>query len=80
MVFLYPPREGKDEKGPINSMRWEAMRKGLEDYEYLTLLDKLIREKEGKLSREVIDRAKQTLRRVDEIVYHLPNIPADGCV
>ena len=36
-MLLYPPR-GAYEKGPINSIRWELLREGMEDYEYLALL------------------------------------------
>ncbi len=42
--FLYPPNRepGKDRKkylsGPIDSIRWEILREGIEDYEYLVLL------------------------------------------
>jgi hypothetical protein len=72
IVFIYPPREGKEEVGPINSIRWEAMRKGIEDYEYLNLLSNLIKEKEGKVSYDLILNGKKALNRVDELVYHLP--------
>ncbi|MFQ6093228.1 MAG: glycoside hydrolase domain-containing protein [bacterium] len=35
--FLYPEREGD---GPfVNSMRWESFRDGMEDFDYLTLLE-----------------------------------------
>ncbi len=39
-VLLYPPRT-PDERGPIDSIRWELFREGLEDYEYLALADEL---------------------------------------
>jgi hypothetical protein len=44
--FLYPPNRdpGKDRTkfltGPVNSVRWELLREGLEDYEYFKLLEK----------------------------------------
>jgi Glycoside hydrolase 123, catalytic domain len=43
--FLYPPRRNPntanqpDLNGPINSIRWEALRDGMEDYEYFWLLN-----------------------------------------
>ncbi|MBM4037092.1 MAG: DUF4091 domain-containing protein [Planctomycetes bacterium] len=46
--FLYPPnRDVKADKakhleGPINSIRWEMLREGIEDYELFALLDTLI--------------------------------------
>jgi hypothetical protein len=46
--FLYPPRgamPGEAEsilEGPVNSMRWENLRDGIEDYEYLWLLQQAL--------------------------------------
>jgi hypothetical protein len=48
--FLYPPnRKGSRDKhkylsGPVNSVRWEILREGIEDYEYYWLLEKAVRE------------------------------------
>lgn len=44
-VLLYPPRT-PDEQGPIDSIRWELFREGLEDYEYLALADDLAQQLE----------------------------------
>ncbi len=46
--LLYPPLEcfKADKpviKGPVESIRWEMIRDGIEDYEYLTILSNLIR-------------------------------------
>jgi len=47
--FLYPPNKdpNRDKKkyltGPINSVRWEILREGVEDYEYLWLLEKAVK-------------------------------------
>jgi len=52
--FLYPPNRdpGKDKTkylcGPVNSVRWEIMREGIEDYEYFVLLEKAVKANEGK--------------------------------
>ncbi|HNR99124.1 MAG TPA: DUF4091 domain-containing protein [Planctomycetota bacterium] len=42
--FIYPPREieGPTLSGPVDSIRWEMLRDGLEDYEYLALLARRI--------------------------------------
>ena len=46
--FLYPPnrRPGEDKTkyltGPVNSIRWEILREGIEDYEYFKLLEKAV--------------------------------------
>ena len=48
--FLYPPNRnpGKDKTkylcGPVNSVRWEILREGIEDYEYFVMLDRLVKE------------------------------------
>ncbi len=47
--FLYPPNRnpGKDKVkylcGPVNSVRWEILREGVEDYEYFVLLEQAIK-------------------------------------
>ena len=52
--FLYPPNRdpGKDKTkylcGPIDSVRWEILREGIEDYEYFVMLDRLVKEARAK--------------------------------
>ena len=47
--FIYPPnRDVVNDKtkylcGPVNSVRWEILREGVEDYEYFVLLEKLVK-------------------------------------
>jgi hypothetical protein len=46
--FLYPPNRdpGRDKTkylcGPVDSVRWEILREGIEDYEYFVLLGKAV--------------------------------------
>lgn len=47
--FIYPPVEAADAKtdgplvaGPVDSIRWEMLRDGIEDYEYLAILRRLL--------------------------------------
>ncbi len=54
--FLYPPLAAADAKpasavldGPVDSVRLEMLRDGLEDYEYFVLLKRLLDEKGSKL-------------------------------
>ena len=64
--FLYPPnrRPGKDKtkylSGPVDSVRWEILREGLEDYEYFVLLERAVREAKGapKLRAAAAEAAK----------------------
>jgi hypothetical protein len=54
--FVYPPVEAADGRperpiveGPVDSIRWEMLRDGIEDYEYFAILKRLIRTKGDKL-------------------------------
>lgn len=48
--FLYPPNRDPDRDrakyicGPVNSIRWEILREGVEDYEYFRMLEKAVQE------------------------------------
>jgi hypothetical protein len=52
--FLYPPNRdpGTDKTkylcGPVDSVRWEILREGIEDYEYFVLLRKAVESAKGK--------------------------------
>jgi hypothetical protein len=54
--FIYPPEAAADAHpsapvldGPVDSIRWEMLRDGIEDYEYLGILKKLIESNKDKL-------------------------------
>jgi hypothetical protein len=54
--FVYPPVEAADGnpgrpilEGPVDSIRWEMLRDGIEDYEYMVLLKQLLAAKGDKL-------------------------------
>ena len=56
--FIYPPVAAADAQpsgpvleGPVDSFRWEMLRDGIEDYEYLVILKKLLEAKRNKLTR-----------------------------
>ena len=68
-VLLYPPRT-PDERGPIDSIRWELFREGLEDYEYIALADELARRLEeagdveaARVGREAVEHALSLVER-----------------
>jgi len=73
--FLYPPnRNPKTDKakhltGPINSIRWEMLRDGVEDYELFALLDHLTAaaKKAGKAA-EVLPEAERLAFVPDEVI------------
>ena len=48
--IIYPGKQG-----PLDSLRWEALRDGIEDYEYLWLLTEGYREAKRKLGRAAAD-------------------------
>jgi hypothetical protein len=56
--FLYPPNRdpGRDRTkyltGPVNSIRWEILREGIEDYEYFTLLERAVRAAKARAAAE----------------------------
>lgn len=67
-VLLYPNQDGSG--SPVNSIRWEIFREGLEDYEYLWLLKQNIKRALAYLKKNevFIDFAEY---RVKEIVNEL---------
>jgi len=55
--FIYPPEAAADAHpsgpvldGPVDSIRWEMLRDGIEDYEYLAILKRLLEANKGKLT------------------------------
>ncbi|MCU0916607.1 MAG: DUF4091 domain-containing protein, partial [Planctomycetes bacterium] len=55
--FVYPPVEAADGNpgrpvvaGPVDSIRWEMLRDGIEDYEYFVILQQLLAAHAGRLS------------------------------
>ncbi len=68
--FLYPPnRKGPADRttiydcGPVNSLRWEILREGIEDFEYLWQLRHAVRKlrKAGKSGPDIDAAAKLTV-------------------
>ena len=82
--FLYPPkRDYVNDKtpcldGPVNSIRWENLRDGMEDYEYFWLLDQAVRkaEKAG-THRELLAEARGLLKVPEEISKDLTHFTTD---
>jgi hypothetical protein len=57
--FIYPPQAAADAHpaepvldGPVESIRWEMLRDGIEDYEYLSILSNLLKDKKDKLTAQ----------------------------
>lgn len=73
--FLYPPnRDPANDKrkyfdGPINSLRWELLREGIEDYEYVTLLDAAIAAaRQRGAPPKLIQQAEQLAQLPDAVI------------
>ena len=66
--------------GPVNSIRWETLRDGIEDYDYLTLLAGRARELKRRGGHDaLVDRAATALDLTD-IMTNLANFPRDHAV
>jgi len=69
--FLYPPLSVFNSniqclEDPVNSIRWELLREGLEDYEYLWLLRSLIKKKKGSTKKSALLKQAEALLQVPE--------------
>ena len=66
--FIYPPEAAASAQqeetildGPVDSIRWEMLRDGLEDYEYFALLKKLLNEKSHCLDADLQRQCRKLL-------------------
>ena len=82
--FLYPPRRAasidKDPclDAPINSIRWENLRDGMEDYEYFWLLQQAVtRELVWHGDTELLKQAREVLKVPPEVSVDLTHFTAD---
>ncbi|MCX7992593.1 MAG: DUF4091 domain-containing protein, partial [Fimbriimonadales bacterium] len=82
--LFYPPRRDPNaENGvviadPIPSMRWECLRDGAEDYEYFVILERLVREAEGKrMDAKLLQQARALLLVPDAAVKSMTEFTFD---
>ena len=82
--FVYPPEEAANAhplrpvmEGPVDSIRWEMLRDGIEDYEYMALLDRLLKERGPKLSERKTRQMKHLLKVPQEISEDLTHFTKD---
>ncbi|MBN2130768.1 MAG: DUF4091 domain-containing protein [Sedimentisphaerales bacterium] len=68
--FIYPPLAAADGRpdrpvleGPVDSIRWEMLRDGIEDYEYMVMLQRLLKSKAAGLS----DAERKKYQRLLEV-------------
>jgi len=84
--FLYPPlgaampgRSGSDRviAPPVSSIRWEMLREGVEDYEYLVLLRQLIQRRRVQLPPDELRRCEALLEVPAEITADMTTFTTD---
>ena len=81
--FIYPPRRdyANDSSacldGPVNSIRWENLRDGMEDYEYFWLLEQEVKRVEAKGATDLTRQARGLLEIPQEISRDLTQFTTD---
>lgn len=82
--FLYPPEAAADANpqapvldGPVDSIRFEMLRDGIEDYEYLAILKRLLDEKRATLPQGKLRKFESLLAVPKSISVSLRNFNKD---
>ena len=84
--FLYPPlaaavpgRSGSEPviAPPVSSIRWEMLREGVEDYEYLVLLRQMIERRRAELAPAEIRRLEALLNVPESITADMTTFTTD---
>jgi hypothetical protein len=82
--FIYPPEAAADARptgpvldGPVDSIRWEMLRDGIEDYEYMVLLEKLLIVNEDVLDERQLLRYATLLDVPKEITSDMTTFTKD---
>jgi|GEM_PF-232423 len=83
--FLYPPLSVFDRDAgdgpvvapPVSSIRWEMLREGIEDFEYLWLLRELIAKRRGALPAEELKRYESLLEVPESITRDMTTFATD---
>jgi hypothetical protein len=83
--FIYPPLAAADAKGevpvldgPVDSIRWEQLRDGIEDYEYLCILRRRLAEHKSALAADAYQKYAQLLIVPESITRSLTEFARDG--
>jgi len=82
--FIYPPEAAADAHpagpvldGPVDSIRWEMLRDGIEDYEYLVMLRDLLKAKKAGLSADQYEELAALLEVPESITKDMTNFTKD---
>jgi len=83
--FIYPPLAATGTRpdqpvldGPVDSIRWEQLRDGIEDYEYLCILRRLLAERRPTLPAAAYQRLSRLLEVPENITRGMTGFAADG--
>lgn len=83
--FIYPPlvaaaarTDAPVLEGPVDSIRWEQLRDGIEDYEYLCILRRRLAERRPTLPSAVYQRLAGLLEVPENISRSLKEFATDG--
>jgi hypothetical protein len=83
--FIYPPvaaasgrPAGPVLQGPVDSIRWEHLRDGIEDYEYLTILSRTLAERRARLAPGRAGELEQLLTVPESITRSMTEFARDG--
>ena len=84
--FIYPPEaaavpgfRGGDPviEPPVSSIRWEMLREGIEDYEYLYMLRELLAKRRGELDPEQVQHYESLLTVPESITRDMTTFSTD---
>ncbi len=82
--FIYPPEAAADAQqqqtvldGPVDSIRWEMLRDGIEDYEYLTILHRLLKTRGSRLPADERRQYAALLEVPDNITVDMTTFTKD---
>lgn len=83
--FIYPPRAATESnvtdpclEGPVDSIRWEQLRDGLEDYEYLTILSRALEDRRSSLAAARVRELEALLVVPEAITRSMTEFTRDG--
>jgi len=83
--FIYPPLKGASGRsdsplleGPVDSIRWEQLRDGIEDYEYLCILRTRLAQRRNTLPADVYESYARLLVVPENITRSLTEFTGDG--
>lgn len=82
--FIYPPEaaaqapsDGPILAGPVDSVRWEMLRDGIEDYEYLAILKRLIQARKDVLTPDQLRQYTALINVPDDITTDMTHFTKD---